>query len=230
LGVLQVKRRVVDAEWPGLPATVRASLLAPMKCLAFAGAALLGATAIPHAHADAALARAQEIVAGQCFVCHGADGENTTPLFPRLAGQHAAYIVRQLEDYRSGRRRNGTMQPIVQALDPRDFAALGRWFETRPVHAHEPEDAALARSGAALFHQGNPASGVPSCASCHGAQAAGTEVLPRLAGQHAAYIERQLKAFGQRQRTNDNAVMQAIAARLSPAEMQAVAAYVSGLK
>lgn len=105
-----------------------------MKCLALAGATLLGAAAIPHAHADTALARAQEIAAGQCFVCHGADGENTTPLFPRLAGQHAAYIVRQLE------------------------------------------------------------------------------------------------AFGQRQRTNDNAVMQAISARLSPAEMQAVAAYASGLK
>lgn len=194
------------------------------------GIALIAATAAASTATADELARAQEIVSGQCFICHGADGESSTPLFPRLAGQHAAYIVRQLEDYRSGRRSSSAMQPIVNALDPKDFKALGRWFEARPVHAHEPDDPALAKKGSQLFHQGNAALGIPSCASCHGATGAGTESLPRLAGQHAAYTERQLKAFHQRQRSNDNAVMQTIAARLSEAEMKAVSAYISGLR
>jgi cytochrome c553 len=180
--------------------------------------------------ADAELARAQEIVSGQCFVCHGAEGESSTPLFPRLAGQHAAYIARQLADYRSGRRINGVMQPIAKALDPNDFAALGRWFESRPAQAHDSDDPALAARGAALFQQGDAARGLVACASCHGSTGAGTESLPRLAGQHAAYVERQLKAFGQRQRRNDDAVMQKQAMRLSEAEMKALASYVAGLK
>jgi cytochrome c553 len=192
-------------------------------CLVFGGAQAAGA-------ADTALARAQEIVSGQCFVCHGADGESSTPLFPRLAGQHAAYIARQLQDYRSGRRVSSVMQPIVKALDPGDFAALGRWFESRPVQAHDSDDPALAARGATLFQQGDSARGLAACAACHGSNGAGTETLPRLAGQHAAYIERQLRAFGQRQRTNDQAVMQKQAMRLSEAEMKALAAYVSGMK
>jgi cytochrome c553 len=205
---------------------VRAKRLAGAATFAAAG----WICATPAAANDAALARAQEIVAGQCFVCHGADGESSTPLFPRLAGQHATYIARQLEDYRSGRRLSSTMQPLVKALDPKDFVALGRWFESRPAQAHDADNPALAAQGATLFQQGDGARGIAACASCHGATGAGTEALPRLAGQHAAYTERQLKAFHQRQRTNDNDVMQTLAARLTEAEMKAVAAYISALK
>jgi len=174
--------------------------------------------------------RAEDIVQSQCFVCHGMDGESSTPLFPRLAGQHAAYTARQLADYKSGRRQNSVMQAMVRDLSGQDFEALGRYFEARPVAAHTVADPALAQSGQALFERGKPEAGVLACSSCHGAQGHGTENLPRLAGQHALYTENQLKAFGQRQRRNDSGVMVQIASRLSPAEMKALASYISGLK
>lgn len=188
-------------------------------------------TATAAAAATAAeLARAQEIVMGQCFICHGAEGESSSPLFPRLAGQHAQYTARQLADYQSGRRRSTTMQPMVQALQPGDFLALGRFFEQQPVRAHAVEDPQLARMGQGLFERGKPDAGVPACTACHGAQGAGTETLPRLAGQHAQYTLNQLRQFDRRERTNDNAVMHTIAARLSEMEMKALAQYISGLK
>ncbi len=176
------------------------------------------------------LKRAEEIVMGQCFVCHGADGESSTPLFPRLAGQHAAYIARQLADYQAGRRQSSAMQPMVRGLSAQDFEALGRYFESRPVHSHAVDQPELVQQGRALFEQGVPARGVAACASCHGAAAQGGATLPRLAGQHAQYTERQLRQFSTRERSNDNAVMHQVATQLSPAEMRALASYLSGLK
>lgn len=203
--------------------TLPASLIAFMAL----AAALTGAA---QAANDPKLARAQEIVEGKCFLCHGADGESSSPLFPRLAGQHAAYVARQLADYASGRRKSSQMQPMVEGLTASDFDALGRWYESRPVSAHEVEDRALAQVGEFIYSRGNAYSGVPACAGCHGPSGQGTAALPRLAGQHAQYTERQLKQFGQRERTNDNTVMHQIAARLTELETKAVASYLSGLK
>jgi cytochrome c553 len=191
--------------------------------------ALLAGAALPALAADDS-ARAKEIVAGKCFLCHGADGESSSPLFPRLAGQHASYIARQLADYKSGRRKSSTMQPMVDDLVAADFAALGAYFAAKPVHVHAVEDAELAAMGRFVFNRGNPYSGVAACASCHGPAGHGTETLPRLAGQHAQYIENQLKQFNRRERTNDNAVMHTIAAKLTELETKAVAVYISGLK
>ena len=176
------------------------------------------------------LARGEEIVQGKCFICHGADGESSSPVFPRLAGQHAGYVARQLADYKSGRRKSSTMQPMVEDLGPEDFQSLGAWFQSRPTQKHDVDDADLAQVGRFVFLRGNPYSGVAACSGCHGPQAHGTETLPRLAGQHAQYTENQLRAFNKRERTNDNAVMHAIAGKLSELEMKAVAAYISGLK
>jgi cytochrome c553 len=191
-------------------------------------AAAAAGAAIPCHAADAA--RAQEIVSGKCFVCHGADGESSSPLFPRLAGQHAAYLARQLADYKSGRRKSSAMQPMVDDLTPADFAALGAYFAAKPALAHAVQDAELAAVGRLVFQRGNPLSGVVACAGCHGADGHGTEALPRLAGQHAQYTENQLKQFNKRERTNDNAVMHVVASKLTELEMRAVAAYISGLK
>ena len=176
------------------------------------------------------LARAEEIVQGKCFICHGMDGESSSPLFPRLAGQHAGYIARQLADYKSGRRVSSAMQPMVSDLSAADFRALGAWYASRPTQAHAVQDPELAQVGRFIYQRGNPYSGVAACAACHGPQAHGTEALPRLAGQHAQYTENQLKAFNKRQRTNDNAVMHLIASRLTEFETKAVAAYISGLQ
>jgi cytochrome c553 len=176
------------------------------------------------------LARGEEIVMGKCFICHGASGESSSPVFPRLAGQNAAYVARQLADYQSGRRKSATMQSMVADLGPADFSALGAWFASRPTHAHGVEDAELAAVGRFVYQRGNPYAGVPACAGCHGAKAQGSEALPRLAGQHAQYTENQLRQFGQRERTNDNAVMHAVASKLTELETKAVAAYLAGLQ
>jgi cytochrome c553 len=121
------------------------------------------------------------------------------------------------------------MQPMVEDLTAADFKLLGAYFESRKPQAHEVQDPELAMVGRFIYRRGNPYSGVAACAGCHGPGAAGTDTLPRLAGQHAKYTENQLKAFGQRERTNDNAVMHAIAARLTELERKAVASYLSGL-
>lgn len=191
-------------------------------------ALLLLFAALPSHAAD--LAKAEEIVMGRCFICHGANGESSSPAFPRLAGQNAAYVARQLGDYQSGKRRSGTMQPMVEGLSAADMQALGAWFEQQPTQAHAVADAELADVGRFVYRRGNPFSGVAACATCHGADAHGTATLPRLAGQHAQYTENQIKQFNRRERTNDNAVMHGIASQLSELETKAVAAYLSGLK
>ena len=191
-------------------------------------AALLLASTTTQAQ-NAELARAEEIVQGNCFICHGMEGESSSPVFPRLAGQNAAYVTRQLSDYKSGKRVSSAMQPMVRDLNIADFKALGVWFASRKPQAHAVEDAELAQVGRFIFQRGNPYSGVAACAACHGPQGHGTEALPRLAGQHALYTENQLKAFNKRQRTNDNAAMHLIASKLTEFEMKAVASYISGL-
>ena len=175
------------------------------------------------------MARAEEIVMGKCFICHGAEGESSSPVFPRLAGQHGAYVVRQLADYKSGKRVSSTMQPMVEDLSPSDLKALGAWFESRKTQPHAVEDPELAKMGRFIFTRGNPYSGVAACQACHGPRGHGTDVLPRLAGQHAQYTENQLKAFNKRQRTNDNAIMHAVASKLTELEIKAVSSYISGL-
>jgi len=176
------------------------------------------------------LAKATKIVEESCSVCHGADGESASPAFPRLAGQHAGYIERQLRDYKSGKRKSRAMSAIIEDVSEADFKALGTYFQGRPTHTHEIEDAELAQVGRYLFTRGNPYSGVPACSACHGDNGHGTATLPRLAGQHTRYVERQLQAFDKRERTNDNAVMHAVASKLTELELRAVAAYVAGLK
>lgn len=187
--------------------------------------ALLGS---PATAAD--LARGEEIVQGKCFICHGAAGESSSPVFPRLAGQNASYVARQLADYKSGKRKSTTMQPMVEDLTAEDFRALGQFFAQQPTAVHAVADTELAQVGRFVYNRGNPWSGVPACATCHGATGQGTDALPRLAGQHAQYMENQLRQFNTRERTNDNAVMHGIAAKLSELETKAVAAYLSGLK
>jgi cytochrome c553 len=218
------------------PGALRSALATPAALAAMAAIAALCATLwVPTAAAAATatpaeLARGEEIVQAQCFICHGMEGESSSPAFPRLAGQNASYVLRQLNDYKSGRRKSSTMQPMVEGLNEADFKALGAYFATRATHGHEVADPELAQVGQYIYKRGNPDSGVASCASCHGADAHGSENLPRLAGQHAQYTVNQLKQFNRRERTNDNAVMHAIASKLTELETKAVAAYLSGLK
>jgi len=174
-------------------------------------------------------ARARKIVAGVCFVCHGVEGDAASEVFPRLAGQHWAYTFKQLDNFKSGKRQSTTMAPMVTKLTAGEMEAIGRYFEKMPVTPEPSKEPALASQGRDLYHLGNPATGVPACASCHGPAALGAAALPRLASQHAGYIETQLRQFNTRERTNDNAVMHTIASKITALEMAAVAQYLAGL-
>jgi cytochrome c553 len=178
--------------------------------------------------AQADEARARKIVGGSCFLCHNAEGESASEVFPRLAGQNAEYIAKQLENFKSGKRRSTAMASMVTGLSPEDMAALGQFFASRQPHREPSRNAQLAAVGQYIYHTGNRWSGVPACASCHGPDAAGSAALPRLAGQHAAYTENQLQQFSKRERNNDNAVMHTVAEKMTALEMAAVAEYLSG--
>ena len=173
--------------------------------------------------------RAETIVGERCSLCHGKGGESATPVYPRLAGQHAEYVARQLADFKSGKRKSDTMKPQAETLTPEEMAALGAYFEKRKAGGRRAQDGELMAVGKYIFEQGNRYSGVPACASCHGPRGLGTPQLPRLAGQHPRYVEDQLRQFTKRERTNDNAVMLTVASRLTELETHAVAEYVATL-
>lgn len=178
---------------------------------------------------DVDLTRAEEIVGGQCFLCHGLEGESSTSLYPRLAGQHYQYVAKQLADFKSGKRVSDTMNDMAKELTPEEMLAIGVYFEKKPTLSNAVDDAQLVAVGQYIFQRGNEYSGVAACASCHGEKGHGTAQLPRLAGQVAKYTEKQLQSFNERQRTNDNAVMHSIASKLTALEVHAVATYISTL-
>lgn len=206
--------------------SVQWGLPTALCAMAVWSAAFLPAPAWAQAQADEA--RAKKIVGGVCFVCHGMQGESSSEIFPRLAGQHWEYIAKQLENFKSGKRKSTAMAEMVKKLTPEEMVALGHYFEKQKTPPEAPKDTALAAVGRYIYHTGNKYSGVPACASCHGPDAQGAATLPRLAGQYASYTEAQLKQFNQRDRTNDNAIMHSIVSKMTALEMAAVAEYLSG--
>lgn len=203
------------------------------KLKAGAVSLLLGCVSLTAIAADPPavdLARAEEIHMGRCFMCHGAEGESSTPLYPRLAGQHYQYVAKQLADFKSGRRASDTMVSMVQELTEEEMTALGVLFEKKPTKPGQARDPELASVGRFIFHRGNEFSGVAACASCHGGDGHGTDQLPRLASQSPRYLESQLKSFNSRQRTNDNEIMHIIASKLTELEIKAVSAYINTME
>ncbi len=174
--------------------------------------------------------RVAEIIGSRCALCHGPDGESASAVYPRLAAQHPDYIAKQLKDFRDGRRKSDTMADMAKDLKDDEIAGLAEYFSGKKAAFRQPGDGDFAAVGKFIFQRGNPYSGVPACTSCHGANGHGTEKLPRLAGQHPAYIQIQLQEFSKRARTNDNDVMHAVAAKLTELEIRAVAAFIGGLQ
>ncbi len=169
------------------------------------------------------------IVQDKCQHCHGMEGEASNVLYPRLAGQHNKYIIKQLHDFRSG-KRIGTMNDMANDLTDPQIIALADYYSSKPTLNHRVRKKDLAQVGWYIFHKGNQYSGVPACSSCHGENGEGSEKLPRLAGQHKRYVADQLFEFNNRKRNNDNAIMHSIASKLTELEIHAVSNYVSGLK
>lgn len=177
-------------------------------------------------------AKAQKIVNDVCGACHTTDGNSTTPTYPVLAGQHPEYITKQLTEFKSGARKDAIMAPNVTALSNDDMLNLGAYFSAQQPKPRLAKDAALVAEGQKIYKGGNAGSGVPACASCHGPAGSGIPVqFPRLAGQHAKYVQKQLMNFRSGDRANDGGkMMQVIARKMTDHEMKAVAEYINGLR
>lgn len=181
-----------------------------------------------------------------CAACHGEKGVATAPTFPNLAGQNYNYLLKELEDFRNGTRTNATMSAIIKTVPVaphhQNIKALAAYFsqfkleQTGAVAASEGKlTEAEAKAGYRLYFEGEPAAQIPipACAACHLMTGMGNApmAIPRLAGQNAAYVLAQLKAFASGQRHNGpDHIMGKIASRLTPKDMQAVAAYVEHMR
>ncbi len=181
-----------------------------------------------HAAGDAAAGKTKSAA---CAGCHGADGNSTTAQFPRLAGQHAGYLVKQLHDFKSGARSNPTMSGMAAPLSDQDILDLAAYFSSQKPAPGAAEPKYVDR-GKKIFRGGIAAKGVPACMACHEPDGSGNPQakFPALSGQHPEYTASTLKAFRSGQRSNDpNEMMTRAAANLSDADITALAQYVSGL-
>lgn len=170
--------------------------------------------------------------AAQCAACHGADGNSAAPDFPKLAGQHADYLVKQLSYFEMGERENVTMKPMASVLDEQGREDVAAYYASQKASIGEA-DPELVELGEQIYRSGNPVSKVAPCMGCHGPNGAGnpSALYPALRGQHASYVENQLHGFAEGKRVNENArkMMQILAARMTNKEIRAVASYIQGL-
>jgi len=167
-----------------------------------------------------------------CAPCHGAGAAaaQAGANFPKLDGQHAAYLEKQLREYKSGKRKSAIMAPIIAALKKQQIGEMAKHFASQPSGRGTAPNPQSGNAGKALYEQGNRATGVPGCVGCHLPDGAGSERYPRLAGQSQAYIVQQLTDFKSGTRSNDRAhVMRAVAGRLTDEEIRAVAEYLAGM-
>lgn len=183
----------------------------------------------PNAVSDAA---AQRLAVGVCGTCHGATGNSEQPKFPRLAGQNANYLVAQLKAFRAQTRGDpdaiGYMWGMASPLDDTTIESLAKYYSAQSTGTGRGASPELIARGRAIFEQGVASEGVPMCASCHGPDAHGIADFPRLAGQHAQYLLKQLGSFQSNMR--NVAVMHGVALNLQRSEMEAVAAYLQSLR
>lgn len=173
---------------------------------------------------------AGEEKAALCAGCHGDDGNAAAPIFPKLAGQHASFLTKQLHDFRSQKRVEPTMNAMAEPLTDEDIQDLAAFYTSKKI---TPEEAAPNKAGESLYQSGHPATGVPACTGCHGPKGRGNPSagFPALHGQYAAYLEKTLHDFRSGERANDNnAVMRQVAKHMSDEEITAVADYASTLK
>ncbi len=175
------------------------------------------------------LARGQKL-AETCMACHSADGSRGAPANPILQGQHADYLVKQLGEFKAGKRKSAVMQGMVAALSEDDIKHVAAFYAGKAAKPGFAKDKALVTLGERIYRGGNAGSKVPACAGCHSPSGAGIpSMYPRLAGQHADYTEAQLSAFKGGARGN-SPQMSTIAAKMSERESKAVADYIAGLR
>ncbi|MDH3320254.1 MAG: cytochrome c4 [Betaproteobacteria bacterium] len=183
------------------------------------------------------LARGEQLAKQVCAACHGADGNSVAPTNPKLSGQHAGYVYKQLANFKQqggkkAARENAIMAGMVAILSDSDMRALAAYYAAQSLRPAVASDKDLAAKGQKLWRGGIAEKRVAACAGCHGPDGAGIPgQYPRLAGQFAEYVDAQLKLFRAGARANDpNGMMRGVVARMSDEEIEAVAEYAAGLR
>lgn len=181
-------------------------------------------------------AQGEPIASAVCGACHGPDGNSELPDNPRIAGQHAAYLFKQMKEFKAADdgvavRANPIMNSMIAPYTEEQMKDFAAYFASKKQVAPAPQEGAPNALGQKLYRAGNAGKGLPACAACHGPKGAGMPVqYPRIAGQFAEYTEAQLKAFRLAERANDpNGMMRMIAEKMTDAEIRAVSEYVAGL-
>ncbi len=201
-------------------------------------AALLAAPLVSQAAGEAAPAKVArpDLVRGEatytalCVACHAVDGNSGTPMNPKLAQQHPEYLVKQLQEYKSGKRKNAVMESFAAALSGDDMKNIAYWLASKKAKPGFAKDKELVTLGERIYRGGILDRQVPACAGCHSPTGAGIpSQYPRLGGQHAEYTASQLTAFRDGVR-NSSLPMTQVAAKLNDKEIRALADYIAGLR
>jgi cytochrome c553 len=207
-------------------ATRMAAALLSAAALAGAGTAL---AASPAAAPAPDLAKGQA-TAAVCAACHTVDGSRGSPANPILAGQHPEYLVKQLQEFKSGKRKNAIMAGFAATLSDDDMRNVAAFYASKQVKPGAAKDKDLAALGEKIYRGGIADRSIPACAACHSPTGAGIpSQYPRVGGQHADYTESQLLAFRSGARGNSLQMMQ-IAAKMNDREIKAVSDYINGLR
>ena len=207
------------------------------RALALVAGAALPILAAAQAPAKPDVAKGQQIANTVCAACHAADGNSPAAANPKIAGQFPEYLHKQLKNFKApagkkAERDNPVMAGMVANLSEDDMRNLAAYYASQKLKPEGAKDKDLAAKGQKMYRGGNLATGVAACAGCHGPTGAGIPgQYPRLSGQFASYLDSQLLAFKTGTRANDaNGMMRGVAARMTEAEIKAVAEYASGLR
>ena len=165
-----------------------------------------------------------------CAACHGADGNSAIAVNPTLAQQHPEYLVKQLQEFKSGKRNNAVMKGFATMLTDEDMKNIAYWVASKPAKAGFAKDKDLVTLGERIYRGGIADRNMAACAGCHSPNGAGIPAqYPRLSGQHADYTVAQLNTFRDGSRANSQQMTQ-VAAKLNDKEIKAVADYIAGLR
>lgn len=176
------------------------------------------------------LAKGEASFTTLCVACHAPDGNSVIPANPKLAQQHPEYLIKQLQEFKAGKRANPIMLGMASQLSDADMKNIAYWVGSKPAKAGFAKEKALVMLGERIYRGGISDRQIPACAGCHSPNGAGVPAqFPRLAGQHADYAVAQLTAFRDGLRGNSQQMAQ-VAAKLNDREIKAVADYISGLR
>ena len=207
-----------------------ALLVLPAMSSFAAGEAAPAAAAAPAKVAKPDLVKGAATFTAVCAACHGADGNSGTPAYPKLAKQHPEYLVKQLQEFKSGKRKNAIMQGFAAMVSEEDMRNVSYWTTSQAAKPGFAKEKELVTMGERIYRGGISDRQIPACAGCHSPSGAGIpSQYPRLSGQHSEYTAAQLTAFRDGVRAN-SLQMNQVAAKLNDKEIRAVADYIAGLR